>query len=61
LRFAPGTRSAADVARIGLDAVGRTSVAYTDMATRAMLAPLSTARATVSRALGAGLALTQRG
>lgn len=59
--FAPGARSPEDVARIALDAVGRTSVAYTDIATRAMLAPLSTARATVSRALGAGLALTQRG
>ena len=59
-RFAPGARSPEDVARIGLDAVGRTSVAYTDMATRATLAPLSSARAAVSRALGAGLALTQR-
>lgn len=60
-RFAPGTRSPEDVARIALDAVGRTSVAYTEMATRATLTPLSSARAMVSRALGAGLALTQRG
>ncbi len=60
-RFAPGTRSPEDVARLALDAVGRTNVAYTDMATRALLAPLSNARAVVSRALGAGLALAQRG
>ncbi|MFP4270450.1 MAG: SDR family NAD(P)-dependent oxidoreductase [Alphaproteobacteria bacterium] len=60
-RVAPGARAPEDVARIGLDAIGRTSVAYSDMATRALLAPLSSARAAVSRALGAGLALTQRG
>lgn len=60
-RFAPGARSPDDVARIALDAVGRTTVAYTDFATRTMLAPLSRARAAVSLALGAGLALTQRG
>jgi short-subunit dehydrogenase len=59
--FVPGARSPEDVARIALDALGRTNVAYTDMATRTMLAPLSTARAAMSRALGAGIALTQRG
>jgi hypothetical protein len=59
--FVPGARSPEDVARIALDALGRTNVAYTDMATRAMLAPLSSARAAMSRALGAGIALTQRG
>lgn len=60
-RFAPGARSPEDVARVAYDALGRTTVAYTDMASRATLMPLSRARAAVSRALGAGLALTQRG
>jgi len=60
-RFAPGARAPEDVARIALDSLGRTSVAYTDVPTRAFLMPLSRARAAVSRALGMGLALTQRG
>ena len=60
-RFVPGARDPEDVARIAYDALGRTTVAYTDMGSRATLMPLSRARAAVSRALGAGLALTQRG
>jgi len=60
-RFAPGARAPQEVARAAYDALGRTTVAYTDMASRATLMPLSRARAAVSRALGAGLALTQRG
>ena len=59
--FVPGARSADDVARVALDSLGRGHVAYTDMATRAALAPLTRARAVISRLLGAGLALTMRG
>jgi hypothetical protein len=59
-RFVPGARSPEEVARLALQSIGRCSVVYTDMATRATLTPLTRARALVSRALGLGLAFTQR-
>lgn len=55
-----GARSPDDVARVALDALGRTTVAYTDAPTRLALAPIAKARAALSRALDAGLALTLR-
>ncbi len=55
-----GARSPEEVARAGLDQLGRAHVAFTDLATRAALGPISRARAALSRALGAGLALTLR-
>ncbi len=55
-----GARSPDEVARTALEAVGRTTVAYTDMPTRLMLGPVAQARAALSRGLDAALAMTLR-
>ena len=58
--FLPGTSEPEAVARIALDQLGRRTVAYTDLPTRATLTPLTCARVALSRALDAGLRLTMR-
>lgn len=55
----PGALSASKVARIGLDAVGRRSVVFTDTPSRLALSGAMRARAALSRILNRGIGLVQ--